>query len=133
MLGGYGYTNARVTESGTDIGALGRRPSGLPLDNGGLAIKYSIPAFQGLSLTFGVKYIGLAYPNAAALDARRNVVNPANTIFDFGVAYSWSAQPDSFRHSIRVSVKNLADEVYYNSNFNTMDRRGFFISYTLNH
>ena len=69
----------------------------------------------------------------AAPDARRNVVNPANTSFDFGVAYSWSAQPDSFRHSIRVSVKNLADEVYYNSNFNTMDRRGFFISYTLNH
>ncbi|MEO6003379.1 MAG: TonB-dependent receptor [Opitutus sp.] len=133
LLGGYGYTNARVTESGTDIGALGRRPSGLPLDNGGLAIKYSVPSLKGLSLTFGVKYIGLAYPNAAALDARRNVTNPASTVYDLGATYRWGQPESSLRHSVRVSVKNLADKVYYNSNFNSMDRRGFFISYTLNH
>jgi iron complex outermembrane recepter protein len=133
LLGGYGYTNARVTESGTDLGALGRRPAGLPIDNGGLAIKYSVSALPGLSFTFGVKYIGLAYPNAAVLDARRNVVNPANTIFDMGATYTWGQRTTSFRHSVRVSVKNLADEDYYNSNFNAMDRRGFFVSYTLNH
>jgi outer membrane receptor protein involved in Fe transport len=60
------------------------------------------------------------------------VVNPASTTLDTGATYTWNAGT-GFRHSLRLSVKNLTDKRYYSPNFNAMDRRGFYVAYTLSH
>lgn len=140
ILGGYGYTDARVAANGRDLDSVGRRPSGVPKDNGGLAIKLNFTGgLKGLSLTAGVKYIGEAAPDSLATVsggnpdlARRNYVTPGFTTVDAGLAYHWRTG-ERYSHGVRVSARNLFDDDYLTSNLNAGESRGYFISYTLAH
>lgn len=139
LLGGYGYVDARVASLGRDADAVGRRPSGVPVDNGGLALKFDIPAVRGLSFTTGVKYIGRANPDSLATVsggnpdiARRNFEVPSSTVVDAGISYRWRTA-ERLSHSVRFSARNVFDREYLTSNLNLGDRRGFFLSYTLSH
>lgn len=135
LLGGYGLTNARITANGTNTDSIGRRPPNVPVENGGLAVKYSFKGntLAGLACNVGIKYIGLSYPNSIATDARTGVINPASTVVDAGVSYTWRQGSPKLKHSVKLSVKNGFDRIYYNSNFSPMDRRGFFVAYTVTH
>jgi outer membrane receptor protein involved in Fe transport len=135
LLGGYGATDSRTTKNGTDLASIGRRPANLPLDNGGLALKYNFrdTALAGLSVNLGLKYFGVSYPNSTATDARRNVTNPAATVVDAGVSYTWNQDSAGLKHTLRFSVKNAADKLYYSPSLNSTDGRAFYLAYTLNH
>jgi len=137
LLGGYGTCDSRITNNGIDPTQVGRHPANLPLDNGGLAIKYSFQStsLAGLSVNVGIKYIGVSYPNSTAVvgDARRNITDAAATVVDAGVSYGWKGGPFKVKQSIRVSVKNAFDKLYYSPNFNTTDRRAFYIAYNISH
>ncbi|MDB6113485.1 MAG: Outer rane receptor protein mostly Fe transport [Lacunisphaera sp.] len=135
LLGGYGYTSARVTFDGTSTFTVGRRPAGVPVENGGLAIKYSFrdTALKGLSANLGIKYIGVTYPNNTAQNAT-NITNPPSTVLDAGLAYTWNqAGSLKLKHSVRLSVKNATDKLYYSSSLNVTDRRAFYLAYSLSH
>jgi iron complex outermembrane receptor protein len=141
LLGGYGYTDARTSENGRDIDSIGRRPSGVPQDNGGLALRYNFPgALKGLAFTLGVKYLGEANPNSLATVsggapdlARRNTVVPSSTTVDAGLSYRWRAEDSRFSHQVRVSVRNLLNEDYLTPSKQAGESRQFYIAYTLSH
>lgn len=141
LLGGYGYTDARISENGRDTDSVGRRPSGIPQDNGGLAIRYNLPGdWRGLAFTLGVKYLGEANPNSLATVsggapdlARRNTVLPSSTTVDAGVSYRWKHAESGTGHMLRFSVRNLLDEDYLTPNKSAGESRQFYVAYTLTH
>jgi outer membrane receptor protein involved in Fe transport len=141
MLGGYGYTDARISANGRDTDSVGRRPNGVPQDNGGLALRYRLPGkFDGFLVTLGVKYLGEANPNSLATVsggnpdlARRNTVVPSSTTVDAGIGYRWRHGGTGTGHMIRFSVRNLFDEEYLTPNKSVGESRQFYLAYTLNH
>ena len=141
LLGGYGYTDAQISNNGRDLDSVGRRPNGVPQDNGGLALKFSFGGnLRGFALTAGVKYLGEANPNSLATVAggnpdlaRRNTVAPSSITYDAGLSYSWSQQSDGLRHAVRLSGRNLSDKRYVMPNFSAGTSREVFFSYSLRH
>lgn len=141
LLGGYGYTDARISENGRDTDSVGRRPSGVPQDNGGLAIRYRLPgALRGFTLTGGVKYLGEASPFSLVTVsggnpdlARRNIVIPSSYSVDAGLSYNWRQRERGFSHTIRASVRNLFDSDDLTPNARLPEGRQFFFSYSFNH
>jgi outer membrane receptor protein involved in Fe transport len=141
LLGGYGYTNARISDNGRDTDSVGRRPSGIPQDNGGVALRYNLPgSLKGFALTLGIKYLGEANPNSLATVAggnpdlaRRNTVIPASTTVDAGLSYRWRHQATATGHTIRLSVRNLLDEDYLTPNKQAGESRQFYVAYSLSH
>lgn len=140
VLGGYGYTDARIAENGRDTDSIGRRPNGVPVGNGGVAVRYQFPgALRGFSANLGVKYLGEANPNSLATVAggapdlaRRETETPAYTTVDAGVTYSWGRRA-AYRQSVRVSARNLLEEDYFTPNLRAGDRRAFYFAYTVSH
>lgn len=140
LLGGYGYTDARIAENGRDADSIGRRPNGVPVGNGGVAMRYQLPgAWRGLSVNLGIKYVGEANPNSLATIAggapdlaRRETEAPAYTLVDVGATYSWRLG-GAFRHAVRASMKNALNEDYYTPSLRAGDRRAVYFAYTLSH
>lgn len=141
LLGGYGYTDAQITANGLDTDSIGRRPNGIPQDNGGLALKYRLPgALKKFSVTAGLKYLGEANPNSLATVAggnpdlaRRDTVVPASTTFDAGLSYRWGRQGGNGTHAFRLSARNLFDKQYLKPNKNMADGRQVYVAYTFAH
>jgi outer membrane receptor protein involved in Fe transport len=141
LLGGYGYTDAYISANGRDTDSVGRRPNRVPRDNGGLALKYSLPGmFKGFAFNAGLKYIGKSYPNSLATVAggtpdlaRRNTVTPSYETIDAGLSYRWKLRGGSFGQSVRVSVKNLLDRDYLSIGNSAAEGRKFFFAYTVTH
>jgi iron complex outermembrane recepter protein len=141
LLGGYGYTDARISANGRDTDSIGRRPNGVPQDNGGLAIRYNLPGFlRGFTVTTGIKYLGEANPSSLSTVAggapdlaRRNTEVPASTVVDAGISYRWKHRGSGTGHSIRVSSRNVLDEEYLTPNKQLGESRQFYLAYTINH
>lgn len=141
ILGGYGYTDARVTDNGRDTDSVGRRPSGVPQDNGGIAIRYRLPgSLRGFSVNLGVKYLGEANPFSLVTVsggnpdlARRNIVIPASYTVDAGLSYRWRQREHGLSHTVRASVRNLLDSDDLSPRASLPEGRAFYFAYTLNH
>jgi iron complex outermembrane receptor protein len=141
LLGGYGYTDAQITNNGRDLDSIGRRPNGVPQDNGGLALKYNFRgSLHGFAVTAGVKYLGEANPNSLATVAggapdlaRRNTVAPSSVTYDAGISYHWTQQSQRLGHTVRLSARNLFDKQYVMPNFNAGTGREIYFTYTLSH
>ncbi len=133
----YGFVNARILYNGNAATDIGRRPAGVPLDQGSVAWKYTFVrgALKGLSWNTGVTYSGLSYPNstAALTDGRRNVVAASYTLVNSGLTYAWSADSSRTRQSIRLSAKNLFDREYDTQRGGLGSGRGVFLAYTVSH
>ena len=54
-------------------------------------------------------------------------------IVDAGVSYRFRPAASKFAHTIRLNVKNLADRDYIDTQKKPGDRRGFYVSYAVNH
>jgi iron complex outermembrane receptor protein len=133
VLASYGYVNARVVKNGLNVASIGKRPARLPLDNGSLALKYNFGGpLTGFAWTLGVRYTGIAYPNAGSGDAS-DVRLPSYTTVDTGLTYTWKQQAAKLQHSIRLSAKNLADRDYVTPSMTLGESRGVYVAYTLNH
>lgn len=141
LVGGYGYTDARVVENGRDVDSVGRRPSGVPQDNGGLAIRYRLPGnLRGFSVNTGIKYLGEASPYSLVTVGggnpdlvRRDIVIPASWTVDAGLSYRWRQRPQRISHTVRASVRNLFDSDDLSPRASTVDGRQFLLAYTLSH
>ncbi len=150
FLGGYGYCNARVVANGRDLDSIGRRPSKIPVLNYGLAAKYTVPALKGLAFNAGLTFTGQTFPDSTAggitegatsarrgfvlsHDGRRDLSLPSYTIVDAGVSYRFRPAASKFAHTVRANVKNLADLDYIDMQKKPGDRRGFYVSYAVNH
>ncbi|HWL16899.1 MAG TPA: TonB-dependent receptor [Opitutus sp.] len=141
LLGGYGYTDARISDNGRDVDSVGRRPSGVPQDNGGLAIRYRLPgALRGFTLTGGFKYLGEASPFSLVTVsggnpdlARRNIEIPSSYTVDAGLSYTWRQRERGFSHTVRASVRNLFDSDDLTIRAQLPEGRQFFVSYTFSH
>lgn len=151
LLGGYGYVNARVVSNGRDLDSVGRRPSRLPAVTYGLALKYNLGAVaKGLAFNAGVQFTGQTFPDSTAgginepasspnrgftlsHDGRRTLSLPSYTVLDMGLSYRLRAANSKFSHSVRFNVKNLADADYIDTGKKAGDRRGFYVSYSVNH
>lgn len=151
LIGGYGYVNARVVSNGRDLDSIGRRPSRLPAVTYGLALKYNLGAVaKGLAINAGVQYTGQTFPDSTAgginepassprrgftlsHDGRRTLSLPSYAIVDLGVSYRLRPVDSKFTHAIRLNVKNLADADYIDTGKRAGDRRGFYVSYGINH
>lgn len=151
LLGGYGYVNARVTSNGRDLDAIGRRPAKLPATAYGVALKYQLtPVLKGLTFNAGVTYTGQTFPDSLAgginepassprrgftlsHDGRRTLSLPSYTIVDAGLSYRFRPDGSKFTHRLRGNVKNLADLDYIDTQKKAGDRRGFYVSYSVNH
>ena len=49
-------------------------------------------------------------------------------------SYTWDqASFGKLKHSLRVSVKNATDKIYYSPTFNPTDRRAFYFAYSVSH
>jgi outer membrane receptor protein involved in Fe transport len=131
----YGLVNARILYNGNAVSDVGRRPPGVPIDQGSVAWKYS-PArgpLQGLAWNAGVTYSGMAYPNSTAslTDARRYVIAPSYALVNMGLSYAWNARTIRTRHTLRLSAKNLLDREYADQRGNVGLGRGVYIAYIL--
>ncbi len=150
FLGGYGYVNARIVDSGRDLDSIGRRPSRMPAKNYGLAAKYMVPALKGLAFNAGVTYTGQSFPDSTAggitegaasarrgfvlsHDGRRDLSLPSYAIVDVGVSYRFRSAAAKLGHVVRLNVKNLADLDYIDTGKKAGDRRGIYFSYALSH
>jgi iron complex outermembrane receptor protein len=141
ILGGYGYTDARVVDNGRDLDAIGRRPAGIPRDNGGIAVRYRLPgSLRGFSVNAGLKYLGEGNPFSLATVsggnpdlARRDLVIPASYTVDAGVSYRWRQRDAGISQSVRASVRNLFDSHDLTPRAGRPEGRGFYFAYTINH
>ena len=151
FLGGYGYVNARTTANGRDLDSVGRRPAKLPAVNYGLALKYNLGAIaKGLAFNAGVQFTGQTFPDSLAgginepasspnrgftlsHDGRRTLSLPSYTIVDLGLSYRFRPADSKFSHSVRLNVKNLTDLDYIDTQKKPGDRRGFYVSYSVQH
>jgi iron complex outermembrane receptor protein len=150
FLGGYGYCNAQVVANGRDLDSIGRRPSKIPALNYGLAAKYNIPAIKGLAVNAGLIFTGQTFPDSTAggitegassprrgfvltNDGRRDLSLPSYTVIDAGISYRLRPTGSKFAHTVRVNVKNLADEAYIDTQKKPGDRRGIYLTYAVNH
>lgn len=151
LLGGYGYVNARTTSNGRDLDSIGRRPAKLPATAYGLALKYQLtPVLKGLTFNAGVTFTGQTFPDSLAgginepagspnrgftlsHDGRRTLSLPSYTIIDAGLSYRFRPDGSKFTHMLRGNVKNLADLDYIDTQKKAGDRRGFYVSYSVNH
>ncbi|MSU51603.1 MAG: TonB-dependent receptor [Opitutus sp.] len=151
FLGGYGYVKARVTSNGRDLDSIGRRPAKLPATAYGLALKYQLtPVLKGLTFNAGVTFTGQTFPDSLAgginepasspqrgytlsHDGRRTLSLPSYTVFDVGLSYRFRPGDSKFTHILRGNVKNLADRDYIDTQKKAGDRRGFYLSYAVNH
>ena len=131
VLASYGYVNAKILYNGNATTDIGRRPVGLPKDQGSLSWKWEI--LKGLSWNAGVTYSGEALPNSTATDARRDVRAPGYYLVNTGLMYSWAQREHRLRHSVRLSAKNALDRDYLTSRGELGAERGVFIAYTLSH
>ena len=133
----YGLVNARILYNGNAVTDVGRRPAGVPVDQGSVAWKYSFArgGGQGLAWNAGVTYSGVAYPNstAAPTDARRYVHAPGYALANTGLGYTWSAAALRLRHAMRLSAKNILDREYVDQRGNLGAGRGIYFAYTLSH
>lgn len=138
IIGGFGYVNARLLNEGTDTAADGRRPPKLPIDNGGLALKYDFKSLglPGLSLHAGVRYVGVSYPETTASTAGEDTLRlPAYYVVDTGIDYSWTQEIAGFKigQTVGLSVDNALNADYVNVNLEPEAPRGYFIRYTISH
>lgn len=149
LLGGYGYVDARVIANGRDRDSIGRRPTRIPVDNFGLALKYRLP--RGFSATAGLTFTGDSFadstaggitegassPNRGLIlsnDGRRNIRIPSYSTVDAGLSYRFrTGTTTKLQHSLRFNVKNLLDRDYIDIRKNYADRRGYYLSYGLTH
>lgn len=125
---------ARILYNGNATTDVGRRPAGVPDDQASFTWRYSFRAlgFPGLMWNGGVVYTGSAFPNSTATDARRNVQTGSATIVNSGLTYSWRSG-DRWRHSVRLSAKNLLEKEYLTPRAELGSSRGIFVAYTLQH
>lgn len=151
VLGGYGYVNAKTVANGRDLDSIGRRPAKLPVVTYGLALKYQlVQVVKGLAFNAGATFTGQTFPDSLAgginegassplrgytlsHDGRRTLSLPSYTVVDMGLSYRLRAANSKFSHSVRFNVKNLADADYIDTGKKAGDRRGFYVSYSLNH
>ncbi|OAM89420.1 TonB-dependent receptor [Termitidicoccus mucosus] len=144
LLGGWGYTNPRLTYAGNDLDAVGRRPAKTAKMNGGVAGKYSFKSgwLKGLALNLGVRYMGNSYPTAPTTggirdsddyvrsnDGRRDIRVPSYIVWDAGAAYEW--RTGKFRHRVRINFKNIFDRQYIDTGAFAGERFGAYAGYTL--
>ena len=151
FLGGYGYCNARVVANGRDLDSVGRRPARLPVVTYGLALKYNLSAaLKGLAFNAGVQYTGQTFPDSLAgginepassprrgftlsHDGRRTLSLPSYAVVDLGLSYRLRPADSKYSHVIRANVKNLTDLDYIDTSKKAGDRRGFYVTYSVNH
>lgn len=147
LLGGIGYVDAKTTQNGRDLDAIGRPPPRVPKVNFGAAAKYSIDngSLKGLSFTAGGRYVGKSYPDPLtggitdpdgfirSNDGRREITVPSYFVVDVGVSYRLRNGGSKFEHRIGLNVKNLLDRAYIDVRRFYGDRRGFYVNYTLSH
>ncbi len=50
-----------------------------------------------------------------------------------GVSYSWKQSSPRFKHTVRLSSKNLFNRAYLDSKGNLGDGRGVYVAYALEH
>jgi iron complex outermembrane recepter protein len=131
----FSTVNAKIIYNGNATTDVGRHPQGVPTDQASFVARYDFQhgMLRGLSWNVGVAYTGSAYPNSTATDARRDVQTDDFTIVNTGLTYSWRGGGDRFRHSVRVSAKNLFDKEYLTPRAELGASRGVFFAYTLNH
>lgn len=141
LLGGYGYTDAYISANGRDTDSVGRRPSRVPQDNGGIALKYKLPGvLDKFTLTTGLKYLGESNPNSLATVsggnpdlARRNTLTPAYTTVDAGLSFRWRNEGSRIHQGLRLSVRNLLDKDYLALGNTAASGREFYLAYTISH
>ncbi|HKB92449.1 MAG TPA: TonB-dependent receptor, partial [Opitutaceae bacterium] len=134
ILGSYSYVNARIVYNGSRVTDVGQMPAALPVDQGSVAVKYNFTGqLKGLAWNAGVIYVGRAFPNSTATDARRNVDAPGFVLVNMGVSYSWKQSSPRFKHTVRLSSKNLFNRAYLDSKGNLGDGRGVYVAYALEH
>lgn len=141
ILGGYGYTDARVVDNGRDLDAIGRPPGGVPKDNGGIAIRYRLPGvLRGFSVNAGFKYLGDSHPFSLVTVsggnpdlARRDIVIPSSYTIDSGISYRWRQRQYGVSHTVRASVRNLLDSDDLTPRAGRPEGRAFYLAYTVNH
>jgi iron complex outermembrane recepter protein len=134
VLANYSFTNARITYNGNTLTDVGRRPSGVPVDQGFVACTYRVPgALKGLSLHTSFSYTGVAYPNSTQTDITRSIDAPGNGIVNLGLSYAWRQESAGIRHMIRVTAKNLLDRQYQTTGGGLGLSRGIYFAYSLNH
>lgn len=124
LFGGYGYNDTEVMEAGRDVDLVGRRWERVPLHMMKLGYRYSFrnTALHGLVLTGGIRYKSDAvFENGtpeeldgddtnvrSGNDGRREIIEPDETIVDFGGSYYWKSA-NGLRNTIQVNLKNAFD------------------------
>ena len=105
---------------------------------------------KGLAFNAGVTFTGQTFPDSLAgginegasspqrgytlsHDGRRTLSLPSYMIVDAGLSYRLRPANSKFSHAIRLNVKNLADLDYIDTQKKAGDRRGFYVSYAINH
>lgn len=131
VLAAYGYVNAKILYNGNATTDIGRMPASLPIDTGSLSWRWQL--LKGLSWNAGVVYNGVSWPNSTATDARREVKAPSYYLINTGLTYAWAQREHRFRHSVRLSTKNLLGREYLTSRGELGAERGVFFAYTLSH
>jgi iron complex outermembrane receptor protein len=134
LLASWSNVDAVILYNGDATTDVGQPPSGLPDSQASFAWKYNFrnTAFKGFAWNGGITYSGRSYFNSTATDARRNVYAPGSAQVNTGVTYSWKSST-GFKHSLRVSAKNLFDRDYITANGNLGNERTYYIAYTLDH
>jgi iron complex outermembrane receptor protein len=134
ILASWSNVDAVILYNGDATTDVGQPPSGLPDSQASFAWKYNFrnTAFKGFAWNGGITYSGRSYFNSTATDARRNVYAPGAAQVNTGVSYSWSSST-GFKHSLRVSAKNLFDRDYITANGNLGNERTYYVAYTLDH
>lgn len=130
----FSSVHARVLYNGNATTDVGRRPQGVPDDQASFIWRYSFRALGLPQLMWngGVTYTGSAYPNSTATDARRNVQTDDVTLVNTGLTYSWRTG-DRWRHSVRLSAKNVFDKEHLTSRADAGPSRRVYFAYSLNH
>lgn len=155
LLGGVGYVDAKTTKNGRDLDSVGRRPARVPEVNFGIAAKYVVTQgpLKGLGFNLGGRYTGEAYtdplaggitqpatvngqpnPNAGLIlthDGRRDITTPSYFVLDGGLTYRFRPEGSQLNHQIGLNVKNILDKDGIDVRRFALDRRSYFLGYTL--
>lgn len=125
VTGSYAFTDTVVTQGtdGDNFPPFAGTPwPNVPKHQAALWLKYDFAGYEakeGLSLGFGVRYIGerqgsefqdpINFPG-------ESFVLPAYTVFDASAAYKWKFNPsDGTTWTASLNLKNLLDKNYYAS------------------
>jgi outer membrane receptor protein involved in Fe transport len=143
---GYGYTNAKYTNSGNDIDRLGRRLAGIPEHNAYVALNqvWKRGLLKGVRLSLGVTYTGSSYPMTdrggisttqfgevyiLSHSGVRDIKIPDYFSTRASAAHEWRV--GKWRHELSLSATNLLDEHYVMRNRRLVESFGLSAAYTI--